>query len=282
MKKILITTLIILVVIATAGNFLSVNAEDLCTLNITLQNANIAEGQKQVVIQINLSSYSGAGDLGYQGTLQYDKNIFESVTMTSLNDWEDIDYEDSTGTFLSTTKNAKAGTTIAEITLTIKDGVTAQNTEVTISNLMFSDGETSATFNKTFTLDFAQNAPTEQPDDNEPDVEQPDDNTPDEEQPNDNQPNEDIPNTDDEQQPNDNNQEETPSGNNQNTTANVIQNTQTNSNDTIIIEGGTNEDLTTADGKIPQTGGVSTLIVVGVIAVIGIVCYIRYRTIQVK
>ena len=269
MKKLLSIILIALLVIAIAGTFLEVNAADLCTVSITTQNQTIVEGQKQVVIQINLDEYNGAGDLGYQGTLEYDENIFENVTMTSLNDWENIDYEPTTGNFLSTTQKAQSSTTIAEITLTLKDGITAQNTTVSISNLMFSDGDTNANFNQNITLNFAQNTPTEDPSDNP--QEQPDNP---QEQPGDNQ----------EEQPgqtpdgdNNNQNEETP-----NTNSEAISNSQSNKNDTILIEGATNEDRTTATSTIPQTGGISTLVVVGVIAVIGIACYIRYRAIQVK
>ena len=265
MKKLLSIILIALLVIAIAGTFLEVNAADLCTVSITTQNQTIVEGQKQVVIQINLDEYNGAGDLGYQGTLEYDENIFENVTMTSLNDWENIDYEPTTGNFLSTTQNAQASTTIAEITLTLKDGITAQNTTVNINDLMFADGDTSANFNQSLTFNFEQNTSTEEPSTD------PDDKP--EEQPGE------IPDSD-----GDNQNEEVNTGNEESpdTNSEVISNSQSNQNDTILIEGATNEDRTTANSSIPQTGGISTLVIVGVIAVIGIACYIRYRTIQVK
>lgn len=271
MKKLLSITLIALLVIAIAGTFLEVNAADLCTVSITTQNQTIVEGQKQVVIQINLDEYNGAGDLGYQGTPEYDENIFENITMTSLNDWENIDYEPTTGNFLSTTQNAQASTTIAEIALTLKDGITAQNTTVNINDLMFADDDTSANFNQSLTFNFEQNTSTEEPSTD------PDDKP--EEQPGDNQ----------EEQPGqtpdgDNQNEEINTGNEEtpNTNSEVISNSQSNQNDTILIEGATNEDKTTANSSIPQTGGISTLVIIGVIAVIGIACYIRYRAIQVK
>ena len=271
MKKLLSIILITLLVIALSGTLLEVNAADLCTVSITTQNQTIVEGQKQVVIQINLDEYNGAGDLGYQGTLEYDENIFENVTMTSLNDWENIDYEPTTGNFLSTTQKAQSSTTIAEITLTLKDGITAQNTTVNINDLMFADGDTSANFNQSLTFNFEQNTSTEEPSTD------PDDKP--EEQPGDNQ----------EEQPGqtpdgDNQNEEVNTGNEEtpNTNSEAISNSQSNKNDTILIEGATNEDKTTANSSIPQTGGISTLVIVGVIAVIGIACYIRYCTIQVK
>lgn len=271
MKKLLSITLIALLVIAIAGTFLEVNAADLCTVSITTQNQTIVEGQKQVVIQINLDEYNGVGDLGYQGTPEYDENIFENITMTSLNDWENIDYEPTTGNFLSTTQNAQASTTIAEIALTLKDGITAQNTTVNINDLMFADDDTSANFNQSLTFNFEQNTSTEEPSTD------PDDKP--EEQPGDNQ----------EEQPGqtpdgDNQNEEINTGNEEtpNTNSEVISNSQSNQNDTILIEGATNEDKTTANSSIPQTGGISTLVIIGVIAVIGIACYIRYRAIQVK
>ena len=265
MKKLLSIILIALLVIAIAGTFLEVNAADLCTVSITTQNQTIVEGQKQVVIQINLDEYNGAGDLGYQGTLEYDENIFENITMTSLNDWENIDYEPTTGNFLSTTQKAQSSTTIAEITLTLKDGITAQNTTVNINDLMFTDGDTSTNFNQSLTFNFEQNTSTEEPSTD------PDDKP--EEQPGE------IPDSD-----GDNQNEEVNTGNEESpdTNSEVISNSQSNQNDTILIEGATNEDRTTANSSIPQTGGISTLVIVGVIAVIGIACYIRYRTIQVK
>lgn len=263
MKKLLSIILIALLVIAIAGTFLEVNAADLCTVSITTQNQTIVEGQKQVVIQINLDEYNGAGDLGYQGTLEYDENIFENVTMTSLNDWENIDYEPTTGNFLSTTQKAQSSTTIAEITLTLKDGITAQNTTVNINDLMFADGDTSANFNQSLTFNFEQNTSTEEPSTD------PDDKP--EEQPGQ------TPDGDNQNEEVNTGNEETP-----NTNSEAISNSQSNKNDTILIEGATNEDKTTANSSIPQTGGISTLVIVGVIAVIGIACYIRYRTIQVK
>ena len=271
MKKTLSIILITLLVIILTGTYLEVNAADLCTVSITTQNPTVTEGQKQVVILINLDEYNGAGDLGYQGTLEYDKNIFENVTMNSLNDWKNIDYEPTTGNFLSTTKSAQKGTTIAEIALTLKDGITAQNTTVNINDLMFADGDTSANFNQSLTFNFEQNTSTEEPSTD------PDDKP--EEQPGDNQ----------EEQPGqtpdgDNQNEEINTGNEEtpNTNSEVISNSQSNQNDTILIEGATNEDKTTANSSIPQTGGISTLVIIGVIAVIGIACYIRYRAIQVK
>ena len=321
MRKLLSIILIAVLVIAIAGTFLEVNAVDLCNVSITTQNQTITEGQKQVVIQINLDEYNGAGDLGYQGTLEYDKNIFENVTIVSFNDWENIDYEESTGNFISTTQDAKSGTKIAEITLTLKDGITAQDTTVSINNLMFSDAETNAIFNQSITFNFAQNMPTEEPDNDS--QEQPESNP--EEQPGDNQ--EEGPENNPEEQPDtnpdaqpeepdtDNNPQEQPENNQEEEPENnpeeqpeqtpevddetpeepnngdeetsddniiVISNNQINPNDTIIIEGATNEDTTTATSSIPQTGGISILIIVGIIAVLGIACYIRYRTIQVK
>ena len=41
-------------------------------------------------------------------------------------------------------------------------------------------------------------------------------------------------------------------------------------------------DSTTATKKMPQTGGISTFILIAIISAVAIVCYIKYRSIQIK
>ena len=287
MKKLLTIILIIALVLIAALMFHPVNAEGNWEVSATTNNETITTDTKQVVIQLKLDKYSGDGTLGYQGNLSYDSNIFQSVSINAQNDWDDVEYEASTGDFISTTKNAKEGTVIAEIVLTLKDGLTNQSTTVSLNDVVFSDADVETNFSKSFTYTIKYE--TEKPD-------TPDDGE--QENPSeDNKPNtgdnqeEQTPNTDDSnntETPNTNNPDNTEDSNTENSNENNTQtpNTNTNTtqtgNTTIIVGGATNEDITTAGGKIPQTGGVSTLVIIGIVSVIGIACYIRYRTIQVK
>lgn len=286
MKKLLTIILIIALVLVAAVIFHPVNAEGNWEVSATTSNETITTDTKQVVIQLKLDKYSGDGTLGYQGNLSYDSNIFQSVSINSQNDWDDVEYEPSTGDFISTTKNAKEGTVIAEIVLTLKDGLTSQTTTVSLSDVMFSDGEVETNLNKTFTYTLQYNVQEDtNPDTDAPNNDEQDQttDTPEEQTPNtDNNQEEQKPNTDNSQNSNDSNNTETPNTNNTQTPNTNTNNTTQTGNTTIIVGGATNEDITTADGKIPQTGGMSTLVLIGIVAVIGIACYIRYRTIQVK
>ena len=292
MKKCLTIILIIALALFSTILFNPVYAEVNWEVSATTNNDIITEETKQVVIQLKLDKYSGNGELGYQANLSYDKNIFQSVSINAQNDWDDVEYEESTGDFISTTKNAKEGTVIAEIVLTLKDGLTNQSTTVSLNDVVFSDADVETNFSKSFTYTIKYE--TEKPD-------TPDDGE--QENPSeDNKPNtgdnqeEQTPNTDDSnntETPNTNNPDNTENSNTENSntensnanntqTPNTNTNTTQTGNTTIIVGGATNEDITTAGGKIPQTGGVSTLVIIGIVSVIGIACYIRYRTIQVK
>ena len=233
------------------------SVEDSCNVTIQTDKAEINKTQKQVKIAIRLDSYEGDGTLGYEGKLEYDTNIFESVSITSLNNWETASYEASTGMFLSTTTVAKAGTQVAQITLNLKDNITATKTQVKVTGLTFSDGDTQKTFEKILTYAFPYNESEGQP------------------------------NTD-----NENNNESSNEISNEimNSEINVVTNQITNSEtkntiQNITIESITaeNRDQTTASTTIPQTGGGSTWIIAFiVIGIVGIGAYIRYRSIPLK
>lgn len=342
MKKFLTIILIIALVLLTTAILHTVNAESNWKVSATTNNETITEETKQIIIQLKLDNYSGNGELGYQANLSYDKNIFQSVSINAQNDWEDVEYEATTGGFISTTKNAKEGTVIAEIVLTLKDGITSQSTTVSLNDVIFSDADVEVEFDKTFTytLQFNVSEDTETKpdtsDDNKPEQNQPNTETPDnnEQTPStDNSNNTEKPNTNPDtsndiengkdenstnkpedqetseentnkddtnnnKKPNQNEPEQDSEENNTNKgetnniekpNTNNTQTPNTNNNNatqtnytTIKVDGATKEDVTTAGGKLPQTGGISTLVIIGIIAVFGIVCYIRYRTIQIK
>lgn len=235
------------------------------TLNVSLKsnNDNIAKDQKEITLYLNLQNYDSDGILGYEATLEYDKEVFEEVSMIGLNGWEKPEYNSTTNKFVSTTKEAKTNTNIAEIKLKLKDQVTKTATQVSIKELIVSDGMESKTFNlsKKFNILI-----------NQKDTEK---NITDDNVINDNTINDNIPN-----------QRENEVANDILTENNTIKNDVKGNNQTTNIS--VNEisknqtDSTTATKKMPQTGGISTFILIAIISAVAIVCYIKYRSIQIK
>lgn len=278
----------------------SVNADSKLSATLSTDSKTITNNMNEVVLYIKIGDFVSDGILGYEATLQYDESIFDNVKMEGLNGWNNPSYDSSTKKFLSTTENAVAGTDIAKITLSLKDNITAQTTEVAINNFIISDGpDNTETLNLQVSYTIQSNA-----NDDDSSLDNNGQSTPE-------QPTPEPPGTDNEEEPNnptvpseeenitdeipnisENEQNQLPNtGNTETPNANTNSNSNSNSNNTntlqnenaiIILGGGTNEDITTADGKIPQTGGMSTLVLIGIVVVIGIACYIRYRTIQVK
>lgn len=257
-KKIILVSIFLIFIVMFGVTNIWAALEDTCNVSIQTDSTEIAKTQTQVKITVTLNNYEGDGILGYEGKLEYDKNVFEDATITALNDWETVNYEKTTGMFLSTTTKAVAGTQVAQITLDLKSGVTATETTVSITGLTFSDSETQKTFAKTFTYTFPYNVTQEQPD---------------------------TPNSNEEVEDNKANVLV-------NQTINVVTNSQvannngiTNTVQDITVEAvaGSNRDKTTASTTIPQTGaGIGYIIVFAVIAVVGIGAYIRYRSIPLK
>lgn len=128
-----------------------------CNVTIETESTTVTQTQKLVKIDITLADYQGDGILGYEGKLEYDKNVFETVTITALNDWDKVTYEKETGKIVSTTTTAQKNTKIAQITLELKNNITVEKAEVTLSNFAFSDGNIEKTFQKTITYNFPYN-----------------------------------------------------------------------------------------------------------------------------
>ncbi len=222
------------------------NSKAASAFNVKVETSStqIAKNQTTVTIYLKLGDYNADGILGYEGTLNYDKNVFESATITELNGWEEPDYEPATGKFLSTTKKAKANTNIAQISLKLKSGATAKTTKVSISNLIISDGTNESTVNQNITYTLLANQ------------------TP-------------------------NNNEDTQNTNHipVNVVVNTNTTTKTNTTSNITVEPVKvdQKDKTQAATTIPQTGsGLGIVFGFVVILGIGIIAYIRYRSIPLK
>ena len=156
MKK---TIKIILIILILALGILPIYS-NAATLNVAM-NANISktkisESDKTVEVTLALGSFSGIAEnstLGYQGTLEYDNNVFESATVTGLNGWT-VTYDPTKSTtIVADTATAKANTDIAKITFKLKSNLESGTTgNIQFKNIVLTDGTNETTYNKAFSV----------------------------------------------------------------------------------------------------------------------------------
>lgn len=249
MKKVKVGIMLLLALLLMSINCYA--TEPNWKIVVQTEKQEITKTQELVKIDITLENYEGDGILGYEGKLEYDKDIFDAVTITTLNDWDAINYDTTTGKFMSTTTKAKKGTKIAQITLKLKGNITAKTTEVAIKNLAFSDGNYNKTQEKIITYHFPYNE---------------EETTPDK-----------IPDTNDKTEP-----EKKPNVPDINTSTETKPDTPKQpSVETTNKE--TTEDKTKAPTNIPQTGTTAFGIITAIaIAICGIIGYKKYHSIPLK
>lgn len=274
MKKLFIIFLSMIFILSVATVCYAESLQ--CSIGLTCSSTKINKDIKKVEIQLNLNTYQGDGTLGYEGKIEYDKNVFENITIKQADNWESVSYESQTGKFVSTTTNAKAGN-VAIITLSVKEGITAKTSDVAITGLTFSDGDSTVVLEKTITFTIEQNAENNDSnnignnDTNKDDTNKDDKNN-----------SKDDDNKNDGQDNNKNNNQD--GGSNSSNSDDKNNDDNKKEENTIIV---TPVDKDKADGstainKIPQTGESNILIAIFVVSIIGAICYIRYRSIQIK
>lgn len=153
MKRKILTIIMIIVMITILGTINSLAAGN---IELNIQGETTAKDtEKTIELTLSLGSFTEIEEdipLGYQGTLEYDENLFEGITVEGLNGWT-VNYENSTKVFMGETDTAKANTQIAKITLTLKDGVTPGTSgTINFSNILLTDGTNDFTFNKEITV----------------------------------------------------------------------------------------------------------------------------------
>lgn len=140
LKKILVI-LITLILMLIATNMEVKAVTDSYNIGIITNKSTIEKGDS-LEITLSLNDINVADGLGaYQATLEYDKNIFEYVSIEGLNSWDTPIYNN--GTFVTTTKtgeNIKSGEYVAKITLKVKDNISGENTTIKIVNITASTG----------------------------------------------------------------------------------------------------------------------------------------------
>jgi len=263
MKKIAISLFIILIILFAANVYAE---EDFNVLIEAEQETIDLTNTSEVNIQLKLDKYSGDGILGYETILSYDEDIFESIVVAGLNAWEKPTFDNISKKLTSSTTSAEQGKYISQLVFKLKSGITASSTEIYLNNLIISDGNKEVVLNKSITINFK----------------------------NSNNNNNVVDKT---------NEININTGNNGTTTNNGGTNnsgtnngTETNNNNpeeqktnvlepdvVITIEGTTDTDNTKATTKIPQTGvGVEMIVGIIIIAILGTLAYIRYRSIKLK
>lgn len=137
-------------------------------------NTAVETNQKTVELILSLGEFTGIEEgivLGFEGKLQYDKNMFTLVTIEGLNQWT-VEYAETTSNFIGDTIEAKSNTDIAKITLTLKDNLKAGTTgKVTLNNILLTDEINDFTFNKEATITVFEKEQT-------PEIQTPEEQTP--------------------------------------------------------------------------------------------------------
>lgn len=142
-KKIVVTLMILLLMLITT-NINVKAATDSYNMGIITNKSTIEEGDS-LEITLSLKDINvTTGDKGigaYQATLEYDKNIFEYVSIEGLNSWDTPIYNN--GTFATTTKTGeviKDNEYVAKITLKVKSNISVENTTIKVVNITASAG----------------------------------------------------------------------------------------------------------------------------------------------
>ena len=169
MKNKIIMTILIVAMILTIGTISSF-AEGEANIELNLNGqTTINEDAKTVELTLSLGDFTGVEDgatLGYQATLEYDENRFQSVEVEGLNGWT-ANYESSTKVLLGDVDKANPNTDITKITLTLKDDVQpGTEGKVQINNILLTDGDNDFSFNKEVTVKMEEEVTTPVEDDN--------------------------------------------------------------------------------------------------------------------
>lgn len=149
MRKIKIIIFCFIVIILIPIYVFAINIE--CNIFSKDKTYNL-EKSDYIVLEIELGDFTSISEdipLGYSAVLEYNKSIFENVSIVGKNGWNVV-YNDKTNIILCDTAEAKANTTIAEITLKInKENVEQkENTTINFNDIILTDGDVEIKSNK--------------------------------------------------------------------------------------------------------------------------------------
>lgn len=140
MKKTFSLVLMIILIITS----LAVYAAGTVTMKLVADKSTLVAGE-EITLTFSIASITGieGGIKAIQGTVDYDKNVFEEITTSSkvdMNGWS-TDLNTANNKFAGTSNGASSGN-VFTLTLKVKEGVTAKSTVVTIKDIKTADPTT--------------------------------------------------------------------------------------------------------------------------------------------
>jgi len=279
MKKVSIS-IIALLIMAISVCQVTFAADGEESVSLDLQSSIDLE-KKEVTVILSLGEYKNLSEsaiIACQANLSYDKNIFESVKIEGLNKWN-ADYVEATGNVIIETASGatvSSNQQIAKLTFELKDGVEEANTKIIFKKIKLTvDAEKNFKNFGELTANIKISIKTQ--DNNKKNNMESNDGKDE----SNNESKNDVPNQNIE--PNKNESQEKEDKNNTNLETNT--NTQTTINTAINnvkqVYKANNDSSTTAK-TLPKTGIFKVATILIAIAIIGIACLIRYKSIEIK
>ena len=132
-KKLLFGVTFLMIVLFCCSTYAAITFKAGLTSNTTSANPG---DEISVVMNFNNLNEITTGLNAYEGVLEYDKDVFEPVTtsnFSSLNNWDSISFNESTGHFLSAKNDGiTSQEDIVKITLKVKSDSKIGNTTISI------------------------------------------------------------------------------------------------------------------------------------------------------
>lgn len=144
----IVSCLLFLVFVPLSAYAATINLE----LTTDAQNYKITQEDKPLIITLRLGDFINLTEgmtLGYTATIEYDKNIFENVTVIGKNDWN-ASYSNTSHILEGDVAKATANTGIVELSFKPKKENINQNetTTIRIKDILLTDGEFEITADK--------------------------------------------------------------------------------------------------------------------------------------
>lgn len=143
-KKLIFTTIASIIMIVI---LITINVQASDSLKATVQSSkDELKKEEELEITFELSEYKNIknGINAYKATLDYDEGIFEEVieqNFTCKNNWELLKYNKDTKEFIAIKKaGSKEPEEVASLILKTKEEVEPKVTDITIKNIVTSDG----------------------------------------------------------------------------------------------------------------------------------------------
>ena len=124
------------------------------------QKYNVDE-KDYIIVKIQLGDFINISDnvpLGYTAIIEYDKSIFESVSITGKNEWNAV-FNERTNMIEGDTAKASANTEIAELRFEINQENAKQNenTIIKVKEILITDGNAEIKTERQIEIELTQN-----------------------------------------------------------------------------------------------------------------------------